>query len=45
MSITVNYKAQYFFVCYVVTQVCVFDYGEFVSLSAIRLSTATLDTL
>ena len=40
-----KYKVQYCYVCYVVTQVCVFDYGDLVSLSTVWLSTATLVTL
>ena len=40
-----KYKVQYCYVSYVVTHVCVFDYGDLVSLSTIRRSTARLVTL
>ena len=36
-----KYKFQYCYFRYVVTEAWVFDYGEFVSLSTIRLSTST----
>ena len=40
-----KYKFQYCYFRYVVIEAWVFDYGELVSLSTIRLSTATLVTL